>query len=423
MRVVVVGGGIGGLACAQGLLRHGFDVRVVERDTDLAATGGYKLHLGVPAVAALRDLLPPTLVEALLASSVATRGFALTVRDHRGRRLLRAVDPAGGTTLDVDRVTLRRVLATGLGERLLTGRTARGWRAGRAGTADDPVTVEVDGGDDRPDPEPLGADLLVIADGAGSALAARLAGRPTSTPCGLVGVAGRTPWQDVPAAARALLTEPALAIGPGGTGLFLTAHDPVAHAAVRSPLADPATTSAVAIWGLLTVDRSLPPHPARLDPAVLLTLATRLLRRHGWAEPLVGLVAHGTPSGVGAFRLHAADPGDLAPWPAGRVTALGDAVHAMPPTGGQGAATAVLDARGLVDALRAVRRGDVTLPVAVHDHEAAMRVRGAAAVRESLQPVGWIRGTATPVGAAAVRAVTPVVALAAESLRRVGGRA
>ncbi|MDO5753951.1 MAG: FAD-dependent oxidoreductase [Arthrobacter sp.] len=49
MRVVVVGAGIGGLACAQGLVQRGLDVQVAERDAGLAMTGGYKLHLGVPA--------------------------------------------------------------------------------------------------------------------------------------------------------------------------------------------------------------------------------------------------------------------------------------------------------------------------------------------------------------------------------------
>ncbi|MET8683140.1 FAD-dependent monooxygenase [Streptomyces sp. NPDC004732] len=35
---------------------------------------------------------------------------------------------------------------------------------------------------------------------------------------------------------------------------------------------------------------------------------------------------------------------DLAPWPAGRITALGDAVHATPPTAGKGAGAAIRDA-------------------------------------------------------------------------------
>ena len=403
VRVVVAGGGIGGLACAQGLLRRGIDVRVVERDTDLSITGGYKLHLGVPAVAALRELLPASLVETLLGSAVATRGFSLALRDHRGRLLLRAAESSPGLTLDVDRVTLRGVLAGGLGDRLLLGTSCQGWRV-----EGDAVAVELDDGSE------LEADVLVIADGAGSRLAERLAGRPTSRPCGLVGVAGRSLWQDLPPSTQGLLAEePMLAIGPGGSGVFATAHDPVARAAVRSVRASPATRSPVAIWGLIAVEDALPSHLSRLDPAALVQVCVGLLRRNSWVDPIVRLVTCSEESTVSAYRLNAADPDDLAPWPSSRVTALGDAVHAMPPTGGQGAATAILDAHGLVNGLDAACRGDVTTVVAVHDYESCMRPYAAAAVRESLQPVRWIRTTATPAGAATVRAVAPVLALGA----------
>ncbi len=72
----------------------------------LSASGGYKLHLGVAAVSALRDLLFAASFESLLGSAVATLGFSLVVRDHRGRRLLRAAETSDGLTLDVDRVTV-----------------------------------------------------------------------------------------------------------------------------------------------------------------------------------------------------------------------------------------------------------------------------------------------------------------------------
>jgi salicylate hydroxylase len=412
MHAVIVGGGIGGLACAQGLERRGFQATVIERDTDLRATGGYKLHLGVPAVQALRELLPPANVEALLGTSVATRDFALVLRDHRGRHLLRSAEATGGLALDVDRITLREVLAIGLERRLMLGRRCVGWRVGSTS-----VRAVLDDG------SAIEADLLVIADGATSALAEKLAGAPTSVPCGLVGVAGRSPWADLSPRSRALLSgEPMLAIGPGGTGLFATQHDPVGRSALRTRLACPATTDPVVIWGLLALDSALPPSPSSIPARRLQALSAGLLRAHRWAEPLVALIDRADPGSVAAFRLNAADAGRIAPWSASRVTALGDAVHAMPPTGGQGAATAVLDAFDLVEAMQAVRCGEKTLVVAVHDYEARLRERGARAVRESLEPVGWIRGAASPVGAAVLRAATPLIAaggsLTRKALRR-----
>ncbi|PCC26569.1 hypothetical protein CIK75_02455, partial [Glutamicibacter sp. BW78] len=371
MRVLVVGGGIGGLACGQGLVRRGFDVHVVERDMDLSFTGGYQLHLGVPAVSALRNLLPATSFEELLGSSVGSWGFSLAVRDHRGRRLLHATEPEAGLSLDIDRLTLRQVLALGLEDRMLLGRSCQGWRV-----EGDTVVAELDDG------AQIETDILVIADGAGSKLAERLAGRPTSFPCGLIGVAGRTPWARLPANTVDLLgEEPMLAIGPGGTGLFASAHDPARRAPIRSSSTVTGTLSPVAIWGLIAVEQALPTDLGQLGHAAMLDISAGLLRRHRWADQILDLLAGSHPESVSAFTFNAADPEDLAPWCSSRVTALGDAVHAMPPTGGQGAATAIMDGDALAERLHAAASGEVTPVVAVHEYEAELRTRAAPAVR------------------------------------------
>lgn len=400
MRVLVAGGGIGGLALAQGLRRRGIDVAVVERDRDVAATAGYKLHLGVRAVRALRELLTPEMVEVLLASSVASHGFSLAVTDHRGRRLLRATEPERGVSLDVDRTTLRLILAEGLGDALQLGLSLVGWR-----DASDGVVGQLDDGRE------LQADVLVIADGANSLLAKQRAGRPTTQPCGMWGVAGFSAWGAVSADAQALLAgEPLLAVGPGGTGLFASRHDPAGDAAVRSELPRlTRTTEPSVIWGLLAADADAASWQTRRGAGAR-DQATGLLRQHGWAARLSDLVVNSVPGTVSSFRLHAADPTAIAPWRASRVTALGDAVHAMPPTGGQGAATAIMDARVLARRLHAARDGHCTPVVAVHDYETEMRPRAARAVQESLEPLTWIRGAATPVGSLVLRALAPVAA-------------
>ena len=75
---------------------------------------------------------------------------------------------------------------------------------------------------------------------------------------------------------------------------------------------------------------------------------------------------------------------DLAPWPASRVTLLGDAIHAMSPAGGVGANTALDDAARLAGHLaRAVQDGD--LPAALAAYETDMRARANAAVAASSQ--------------------------------------
>ena len=82
-------------------------------------------------------------------------------------------------------------------------------------------------------------------------------------------------------------------------------------------------------------DERFPADVRDRDGEALMALAHELLE--GWADPLHALVDAAEPASVAFYPLFTADPGaDLTPWPAGRVTGLGDAVHAMPPTAGQG---------------------------------------------------------------------------------------
>jgi 2-polyprenyl-6-methoxyphenol hydroxylase-like FAD-dependent oxidoreductase len=54
-RIIVIGGGIGGLCLAQGLRRVGIDVAVYERDTTPAARSqGYRLNIEPVGSRALR---------------------------------------------------------------------------------------------------------------------------------------------------------------------------------------------------------------------------------------------------------------------------------------------------------------------------------------------------------------------------------
>ena len=168
---------------------------------------------------------------------------------------------------------------------------------------------------------------------------------------------------------------------------------------------------------MIAVEQALPPDRERLTHSALVDASVRVLRRRGWAEPLIELLTSSDADSVSAFKFNAADPDDLAPWRSSRVTAVGDAVHAMPPTGGQGAATAIIDTGILAERLHAAERGEATLVVAVPDFENDLRTRAAPAVRESLQPVDWIRATASPTGTFLFRTMTPVFAVGSAAAR------
>lgn len=403
IRVVVAGGGLGGLALTAGLRKRGISVQTFERDLDLSKTGGYHIHLDQGASAALRSVLEPEAFEEVLASSATTRVQGGDImRDMRGRLLMRkkATDDDGG--VNIDRITLRLILAKSAAGALTVGAKVLDYTV----NDDDTVSVQLEDGTIHT------ADILVGADGVHSAIARSLAGRPTNSPTGLLGIGGRTAASALPDEARTLFsTDSGLAVGPAGTGLYIGYHDPVNNAAVRSPrLAHPVTTEPTYIWGAVLSESATTDQLRALTGGELRDATNALLQRSGWTSPMLDVIAHTEIEGLATFRFHAgpSDPNSVAPWPAGRVTALGDAVHAMLPTAGMGAATAIQDAADLANTLATVRDGWATIPAAVHDFEHGMRIRGAAAVAASLRPVGMIHATATPIGRVAARIGLPL---------------
>ncbi|UGT62395.1 FAD-dependent monooxygenase [Nocardia asteroides] len=406
MRVVVVGGGIGGLALGSGLRRAGVEVSVFERDTDVRATGGYHITLDGPAQEALRGLVAPEIVERMLAS-----GSALRLRDpdafwdRRGRVLGYGPELRDDPGLDIDRITLRALLAEAVGDDLHLGKVVSG--VGYDGDGAPAVSFD--------DGSSVTGDLVVGADGAHSLVARFLAGGPTNAPAGIVGFSGRTSVADLSAGERERLgTRSGLVVGPHGAALYLGFLDPVGNAVLNRPeLRASVTTGPTFIWGAMFPDSPVTdalrkPHGSALRAA----LVDRFLEL-GWSARVLEVLGAADPATVAAFRFNAASSraGDLAPWGAGRITALGDAVHATPPTAGMGAGAAIRDAADLVERLG----HSPALAPAVAAFEAAMRERGAAVLTAAMGPVRWILCTDTVAGAALTRAATPVLAAVARA--------
>src|SRR5258708_14410171 len=76
-QVGIVGGGIGGLALAQGLKKAGISVALYERDrTPADRLQGYRVHISPKGSAALHDCLPSDLFDVFAATcSVRSDGF------------------------------------------------------------------------------------------------------------------------------------------------------------------------------------------------------------------------------------------------------------------------------------------------------------------------------------------------------------
>lgn len=376
MRIVIAGGGIGGLALGQALAHRGIDFVVFERDRWASDAAGYRLHLNGDAMAAMRSGLDPEVVAALRASGAGNESFGqFSVLDRHGRTRLRIPDAAAADVLLIGRRPLREVLAQGVSGRVRWGVRATGYDVHEHG-----VTVHTDVAGD------LEADALVAADGTRSVIARQLLGRPTARPAGVTAIAGRVPLDDTtrPFVPADLFEGPGFVIGPNGVGAFLTVHDPQPH---TPPVAGEVLESPYLVWSLAAELPRFAANPLDFTAPELLQEALRLTT--GWWAGLRGLIEATDVTGIAAFPFWF--PAALDRWTNARVTAIGDAVHPMPPTAGAGASTAIVDAIILADEL-----AEHPVPVALRRYQERMLRYAPHAVDEARPPLAWQRALSNP---------------------------
>ncbi|MFJ8627071.1 FAD-dependent oxidoreductase [Kitasatospora sp. NPDC093550] len=368
MKVLVAGAGLGGLCLAHGLLRAGVDVRVLEReDGPHSRYQGFRIALNAHGLDALHACLPERL-HALLAAVSGPMAGERRVVDQRLREVRRLGPADEGTA--TDRYVLRQLLLAGLADRVEFGRPVVGYTERADGTVEAHLG---DGGS-------AVGDLLVGADGVGSAVRRRLLPRAEVVTLPGNAVLGRTP-----------LTARFAALVPGfGTvvhgaaasmllGRMEFRRPPRLAAAELAPDVRLPDTGSYLRWVVM------PTEPLPAGPRPWEAVRTDLLARlDDWHPDLLDLVRQADVVNSAPLTARYAEP--VPHWGGSRrVTLLGDAIHPMPPSGGQGANTALRDAALLARTLAAVQRGSAELPAAVEQYEQRMLEYGFVAVADSLR--------------------------------------
>ncbi|WP_206243690.1 FAD-dependent oxidoreductase [Novosphingobium terrae] len=356
--IAIIGAGPGGLCLAQGLKRQGISFELYERDESLEGAGrNHRIRIDSMGRRALAQCLPPALYglleERCALPTAPCRLLDTQLRAVSGRHAIAAHALCDEEVADLraHRLTLRAVLASGIGDQLHMGKSCHQAQELPDGT----VSLQFSDGSQSL------ADIVVAADGAGSLLRRQRlpAAEPVET--GAVCIHGHAPFQPHSASDGPLLTAPSLVVVDGMTASI----DPMRfHAPDETDRLSWSITGPVAAIfgeaGNLSRQTS-----ARAQAAIM-----ELTR--GWAPALRALFQRSDPGAIHVLPVRSAMP--LVPWAPSRITLLGDAIHPMDPAGGVGANSALDDAARLAAALGKAARGAISLPAAIAEYEADMRI-------------------------------------------------
>jgi 2-polyprenyl-6-methoxyphenol hydroxylase-like FAD-dependent oxidoreductase len=416
-RILIIGGGIGGLCLAQGLRQAGVPATVYERSQNRTDwLQGYRIHINPHGSRALHRCLQPATWQAFL-NTVSTTGDRFAFVTEQLHPLIELDTDVTGGDPDpahqhhgVSRITLRQVLLDGLGAAVEFGKTFERYEL----TGDGQVTARFADGSSAT------GDLLVGADGANSRVRQQLLPHAKRIDTGVVAVAGKYHLTEASRARLpAALTTRVNTIVPARRGFMFTAvwqgdRQPVTSAlsgheiggndptAARQPGLLLDNTADYTFWAYAeSAKRFLA--DGQLDRRTGAALQQSVLDEiQAWSPDLRRLVAESDPATVNAMAIRSATPVD--PWPTGPVTLLGDAIHNMTPMAGIGANTALRDADLLCRQLTTVHHGRQALVPAVHEYERQMLDYGFAAVRTSLRNTR-MAGSANPITRRAFRGI------------------
>lgn len=389
MKVLVIGGGTGGLALAHGLKRAGIEVAVFERDA-LRTEGlhGYRVGIDPDGSRALSALLPTELYDTFVATKARDpKYFNMLTEDLKevlSMDIPQSTDPVESEK-SISRMTLRQILLTGLEDVVEFGKAFT-----RFEQYDDHVTAYFADGTEAT------GDLLVAADGSGSRVRRQYLPQAKTEETGIVAIAGKLPIT----AESAKLVSPKVFEGismiNAPRGLFCIIHvmefiwdrdgrpkhgigGNTEELIRRWPGLQFDNTRDYINWGLSATRDKLPANVMELRGEELVKVALELTP--DWHPNLRRMFELTDPGTCFPVNIWTSVP--LEPWESTNVTLIGDAIHTMTPGRGVGANTALRDAVNLCRELIEVRDGRRDLTAAVRAYETKMIEYGFDAVLKS----------------------------------------
>jgi salicylate hydroxylase len=389
--VGIVGGGIGGLALAQGLKKAGVSVALYERDaTPIDRLQGYRVRISPKGSAALHDCLPADLFDLFAATcSVDRRRFRFLTEKMEELLSLEFSGEPGTIAQNraASRITLRQILLARLDGIVQFGKAFTRYEE----TAEAIVLHFADG-------STATCDVLVGADGGNSRVRQQFLPQAQRIDTGVVGIAAKAMLTDdnrrrLP---PRVLDGTGLVMAPGRRSMFIGLHEfatdgpalpaldhgsPVLAAGEANVLSDNTTSYVFWAYGGLRTDLERDTPLEQLAPPDLQRLVLDRIRN--WHPDYSVLVCASDPSTFYVGSIKTSVP--VASWPTRRITLVGDAIHSMTPYRGIGANIALRDAALLRNKLAAAAGGEGSIEAAIHDYERQMRDYGFSAVRTSLQ--------------------------------------
>ncbi|RQU24834.1 FAD-dependent monooxygenase [Burkholderia cenocepacia] len=376
IHVAIVGAGLGGLALAQALKQAGIAFDVYERDAAIdSRRQGYRIRIDATGQRALAACLPAG--PAALFRASASQGTGAVRLATPRLTPAHGHAPAGWHTapdtadLSVNRLTLREILMAGIEDRVHVGHAVDRYRVLPDGRAHVTFASGTSGS--------VTCDVLVGADGIHSTLRAQLVPAAAPVRTGALCVYGRTrlPTDDPVFPEAAGLRAATTVIVADGCAAVLEdmrfRTDLPALAAHALPCSRFTPPDDYFYWAAIGPSSRFGLDDADPTPALAARIPAALQHVVRDWHPVLRRLLLDTPSdAVTALPVRRGRP-DVA-LPAGPVTLLGDAIHAMSPAGGAGANTALRDAAALAARLAGQTANDGDIRHALTRYAEDMRV-------------------------------------------------